>query len=72
MNVRPGETGNSASAARDDGMSSTKLGGRSTFGSYGAVNDRRARRAERQVLLNNIIVAGAFLFVSAVVFGLVG
>ncbi|MXN45394.1 hypothetical protein GR138_09340 [Shinella kummerowiae] len=53
-------------------MSSTKLGGRSTFGSFGAVSDRRARRAERQVLVNNIVVAGAFLFVSAVVFGLVG
>jgi hypothetical protein len=66
MNVRPGETGNSASAARDDGMSTTKLGGRSTFGSFNAVNDRRAR------LVNNIVVAGAFLFVSAVVFGLVG
>lgn len=53
-------------------MSTTKLGGRSTFGSFSVVNDRRARRAERQVLVNNIVVAGAFLFVSAVVFGLVG
>jgi len=38
---------------------------------FGVLNARRARRAERQILVNNVIVAGAVLFVSAVVFGLV-
>lgn len=50
-------------------MSNAKLDGRSTYGAFAAV---RARRAERQILLSNLVVAGAFLFVSAVVFGLVG
>ncbi|MCQ4630493.1 hypothetical protein J2Y63_002121 [Shinella sp. BE166] len=53
-------------------MSNAKLGGRSTYGSFSATSDRRARRAERQVLVSNIAVVVAFLFVSAVVFGLVG
>ncbi|MFB9791372.1 MULTISPECIES: hypothetical protein [Shinella] len=53
-------------------MSNAKLGGRSSFGPLGAVSDRRTRRAERQLLVNNIAVAGAFLFVSAVIFGFVG
>ncbi|MGB3814637.1 MAG: hypothetical protein WA950_15565 [Shinella sp.] len=53
-------------------MSNAKLDSRTTYGAFVSVNGRRARRAERQVVLNNIVVAGAFLFVSAVVFGLVG
>ena len=53
-------------------MSNAKLDGRSMHGTCGGVNTRRARRAERQILVNNVAVAGAFLFVSAVVFGLVG
>ena len=53
-------------------MRNAKLGGRSTYGALPAVSDRRTRRAERQFLVNNIAVAGAFLFVGAVVFGLVG
>ena len=53
-------------------MSNAKLDGRSMHGAFAAVNNRRARRAERQILVNNVVVAGAFLFVSAVVFGLVG
>jgi hypothetical protein len=53
-------------------MNNAKLGGRSTYGSFGAVNDRRARRAARQFLVSNIVLVGAFVFVSAVVFGLVG
>ena len=53
-------------------MSNAKLGGRSTSGSFGAMSDRRARRAERQFLVSNIAVVVAFVFVSAVVFGLVG
>ena len=53
-------------------MSNAKLDGRSTYGTFGAVSDRRARRAERQFLVSNIAVAGAFLFVSAVIFGFVG
>ena len=53
-------------------MSNANLDGRSMHGTFGAVNNRRARRAERQILVNNVAVAGAFLFVSAVVFGLVG
>ena len=53
-------------------MSNAKLDGRSSYGALGAINDRRARRTERQVLVSNIAVAGAFLFVSAVIFGLVG
>jgi len=53
-------------------MSNAKLGGRSTHGSLGVIGNRRQRRAERQFLLSNIVIAGAFLFVGAVVFGLVG
>ena len=53
-------------------MSNAKLDGRSSYGALGTISDRRARRAERQVLVSNIAVAGAFLFVSAVIFGLVG
>ncbi|MBO9628901.1 hypothetical protein [Shinella sp. WSJ-2] len=53
-------------------MSNAKLDGRSTYGALGAINDRRARRAERQILVSNIAVVGAFLFVSAVIFGFVG
>lgn len=53
-------------------MSSTKLDGRSTYGAFSPVSTRRARRAERQIFVNNIAIAGAFLFVSAVIFGLVG
>ena len=53
-------------------MSNVKLDGRSTYGSFGAISGRRTRRAERQFLVNNIIVAGAFLFVGAIVLGLVG
>ena len=52
-------------------MSNAKLDGRSTYGAVGAINDRRARRAERQILVSNIAVVGAFLFVSAVIFGFV-
>ena len=53
-------------------MSNAKLDGRSTYGAFGAVSGRRTRRAERQILVSNIAIAGAFLFVSAVIFGLVG
>lgn len=53
-------------------MSSAKLDSRSTYGALSAVSDRRARRAGRQVLVSNIAIVGAFLFVGAVVFGLVG
>ncbi len=53
-------------------MSNVNLGGRSASGSLGPAGTRRSRRAERQTLVNNIVVAGAFLFVSAVVFGLLG
>lgn len=53
-------------------MSNAKLGGRSTCDSFGAVSDRRTRRAERQFLISNIVVVLSFVFVSAVVFGLVG
>ena len=52
-------------------MSNANLDGRSAAGAFGALNTRRTRRAERQILVNNVAVAGAFLFVSAVVFGLV-
>lgn len=52
-------------------MSNVKLDGRSAAGALRALNTRRARRAERQILVSNLVVAGAFLFVSAVVFGLV-
>lgn len=52
-------------------MSDAKLDGYSTHATFG-VNTRRARRAERQILVNNVAVAGAFLFVGAVIFGLVG
>lgn len=53
-------------------MSNAKLGGRSNYRSFGAASDRRARRADRQFLVSNVVVAVSFLFVSAVVFGLVG
>lgn len=53
-------------------MSNAKLDGRSTYGVLGAVNGRRTRRAERQILISNIAVVGAFVFVSAVIFGFVG
>ena len=53
-------------------MRNAKLSGRSTYGAFTPVNDRRSRRAERQFLVNNIAVAGAFLFVGAVIFGLLG
>ena len=53
-------------------MSSTGLNGHSTSGAFGAMSVRRARRAERQLIVNNLAVALAFLFVSAMVFGLVG
>lgn len=53
-------------------MSDAKFGGRSGYGAITTVSSRRTRRAERQFLVNNIVVAGAFLFVGAVVFGLVG
>ena len=53
-------------------MSNAKLDGRSTYGAFGAVSVRRARRAERQFLVSNIAVVGAFLFVGAVIFGFVG
>ncbi|WP_411034933.1 hypothetical protein [Shinella sp. BYT-45] len=53
-------------------MSNAKLDGRSTYGPFGPAGSRRARRAEKQFLVNNIAVAVAFLFVSAIVFGLVG
>lgn len=67
------KTGNPASASKGCWrMRNAKLGGRSTYGALTAVSDRRTRRAERQFLVNNIAVAGAFLFVGAVVFGLVG
>lgn len=52
-------------------MSNAKLDGRS-YGAFSPVSLRRSRRAERQILVNNIAVAGAFLFVSAVIFGLIG
>lgn len=53
-------------------MSSTRLNDHSTSGAFGAMSVRRARRAERQLIVNNLAVALAFLFVSAMVFGLVG
>ncbi|MGD9478571.1 hypothetical protein [Shinella sp. G-2] len=53
-------------------MSNAKLDGRSPYGAFGPVSLRRTRRAERQFLVSNIAIAGAFLFVSAVIFGLVG
>jgi len=52
-------------------MSNAKLGGRFNPGPLGAGN-RRTRRAGRQVLVNNIAIVGAFLFVSAVVLGFIG
>ncbi len=70
MTIRPGD-GPKSRPNEDDGMSNAKLDGRSMHGTFGGVNTRRARRAERQILVNNVAVAGAFLFVSAVVFGLV-
>ena len=53
-------------------MSNAKLDGRSPYGAFAAVSLRRSRRAERQFILNNIAITGAFLFVGAVIFGLVG
>ncbi|MBB5041346.1 hypothetical protein [Shinella fusca] len=53
-------------------MSNAKLGGHSSHGCLGPAGNRRIRRAERQVLVNNIAVVGAFLFVSAVVLGFIG
>ena len=53
-------------------MRNAKLGGRSACGSFDPLGDRRTRRGERQVLISNVAIAIAFLFISAVVFGLVG
>lgn len=58
-------------------MSNANLGGRSTYGSFTAggltaSSNRRSRRAERQFLVSNLAIAAAFLFVIAVVCGLVG
>ena len=62
-------------------MSNAKLGGHSSHGCLGPAGNRRTRRvrarfvfigAGRQVLVNNIAVVGAFLFVSAVVLGFIG
>jgi len=53
-------------------MNNAKFGGRSGYGAVATMNSRRARRADRQFLVNNALIACAFLFVSAVVFGLVG
>jgi hypothetical protein len=53
-------------------MSSARLEGRSTYETLGAISDRRARRAGRQVLVSNVVFFLAFLFVGAVVLGLVG
>ena len=53
-------------------MSNAKLGGRSAYGSPSQAGTRRTRRAGRQVLVNNIAIVGAFLFVSAVVLGFIG
>lgn len=49
------------------------ISGRSTHGFPGAAafGSRRARRAERQALVSGLAVVCAFLFVAAVVFGLV-
>ncbi|CAK7260047.1 hypothetical protein KYK30_12320 [Shinella yambaruensis] len=53
-------------------MSNAKLEGRPGYLPFGIANDRRARRARQQALVNQIVITGAFLFVGAVVFGLVG
>lgn len=50
-------------------MNNTRLNGHSAFG---VVSVRRARRAERQLIVNNFAVALAFLFVGAMVLGIVG
>ena len=52
-------------------MSNVKLGGHSSHGCLGPSGTRRSRRAERQVLVNNVAVVGAFLFVGAVVLGFI-
>ena len=68
---RPPAEPETGTPARDDGMSNAKLGGRFNPGPLGAGN-RRTRRAGRQVLVNNIAIVGAFLFVSAVVLSFIG
>lgn len=50
-------------------MRDMKFDSRATYATFGS---RRARRAERQALVSTVLFAGAFIFVSAVVFGLVG
>lgn len=50
-------------------MRDMKLDSRATYATFGS---RRARRAERQALVSTVLFAGAFIFVSAVVFGFVG
>jgi len=54
-------------------MRNAIFGGRSTHGSLdgATLGSRRIRRAERQALVSNLAVVGAFLFVTAVVFGLI-
>lgn len=52
-------------------MSNAKLDG-SSYGTFSPVSLRRSRRTERQFLINNIAIAVAFLFLSAVIFGLIG
>lgn len=56
-------------------MRNASFGGRSTHGSIGpgglgTFGNRRARRAERQAIVNNLAIAAAFVFVTAVIFGL--
>jgi hypothetical protein len=53
-------------------MSNARLNSHSTSGPIGTLSVRRARRAERQLIVNNLAVAAVFLFVGAMVFGLVG
>ncbi|HSX74067.1 MAG TPA: hypothetical protein VLG73_07705 [Shinella sp.] len=53
-------------------MTNAKLDGRAGSVAFGSTNDRRARRARQQALVNQVVITGAFLFVGAVVFGLVG
>jgi hypothetical protein len=50
-------------------MRDMKFDSRATYATFGS---RRARRAERQALVSTVLFAGAFMFVSAIVFGLVG
>lgn len=57
-------------------MRNAIFGGRSTHSSLdaagaGTLGSRRTRRAERQALVSSLAVVSAFLFVSAVVFGLI-